>query len=226
MKVKGIISQLNVTGKITQSKIKGSITESGVSHEDEFITEWNLPAGSFTYPLYPGATYNFIINWGDGTDESTITSSGDPDNTHIYAEAGTYQISIRGSFSRQYINRSAISGYLTKIINWGDVGFTSMAYFACGCSNLTIIPNNAITGADAVESADSMFAECDLSNIPETIFDEMPLIEDFTNCFAVNISATGNAPDLWNDFPEATGDYCFNGDTNLTNYASIPADWK
>jgi hypothetical protein len=225
MEVTEKISQKNVFEIITQKNVHETITQSGVSHENEFITEWNMPAGSFTYPLYPGATYNCIINWGDGSAESTITDSGDVDSVHTYT-TGTYQISIRGTFTRQYINRSAISTYLTKVINWGEVGFTSMAYFACGCSNLTTIPDSAVTGADAVTSVESMFCECDLSSIPDSIFDEMLLISDFTNCFAMNLSVTGNAPDLWNDFPTATGDYCFNGDTTLTNYASIPNDWK
>lgn len=225
---KGVVSTLtqkNVSGTITQKGVVGSIVESGVVHTNDFVTKWNLPAGSFTYPLYPGATYDCIINWGDGSPEGTVTSSGDVDKVHTYVNAGIYTISIRGTFTRQYINRSAISGYLIEVVNWGNVGFTSMAYFACGCSNFTTIPNSAVTGATTVTSVESMFDECNLSSIPATIFDGMTSITDFTNCFAVNPAVTGNAPTLWLSFPTATGDYCFDGDTTLSNWALIPDTW-
>lgn len=49
---------------------------------------------------------------------------------------------------------------------------------------------------------------------------------DLTGCFRNNINCTGDAPTLWTRYPNATGRQCFAGNTQLSNWNSIPYEWK
>lgn len=224
--VSSSITQKGVASSIAQKGVASSIAESGVSHADEFITEWDMPAGEFSLCCYGGASYDCIVNWGDGTSESIITSSGDPDRIHTYANAGTYQIRISGTFTHHFVRYNSYCTYLTKIINWGNVGFTSFEDAFSGCVNLTIIPSGAITGADECTTCENMFEDTGLTSIPATLFDNMPSVTTYVRCFCnIGVGLLGNAPELWDLTPEPDGLACFFNDTNLTNWDNIPDTW-
>ena len=60
---------------------------------------------TITLPLREGFSYNFSIDWGDGT-TSDITSHDDPDHIHVYPKHGSYEISITGLVQAWYFNNS------------------------------------------------------------------------------------------------------------------------
>ena len=74
-----------------------------------FITTWKTDNpgisadNQITIPTFPEETYNYTVDWGDGTIES-ITASASP--THTYAEPGTYTVAITGDFPRIFFNTS------------------------------------------------------------------------------------------------------------------------
>jgi len=51
-------------------------------------------------------------------------------------------------------------------------------------------------------------------------------VTNFSKTFAANPTLTGLAPELWITHSSANGSNCFEGDTGLSNYASIPSYWK
>jgi hypothetical protein len=53
-----------------------------------------------------------------------------------------------------------------------------------------------------------------------------PKITTFYQTFSGCSKLTGTAPALWTMFPKATMGMCFKGCTKLSNYASIPDQWK
>jgi len=53
--------------------------------------------GLFKLPLIPTGTYNFKVNWGDGTPVQTITVYNQAETTHTYAPTGIYTITITGT---------------------------------------------------------------------------------------------------------------------------------
>ena len=75
-----------------------------VSAQTEFITTWKTdnPGVSadnqITIPTFTGETYNYTVDWGDGTSDSNVSG----DITHTYGVPGTYQVSISGTFPRIY----------------------------------------------------------------------------------------------------------------------------
>jgi len=141
--------------------------------EEEFVTEWNLPSGNFTFPTQNVAgTWDGEINFSDGGGWKTVTAYNDANLTNNYASGGTYQIRIRGDFLTMYLNNSAsIKTYLTKIIQWGTVGFNIMARMFYGASNLTEIPSGRITIDDAslITNCQYMFANCGITSYPDEL---------------------------------------------------------
>lgn len=87
----------------------------------------------FTLPLRAGQTYNAVIDWGDGT-TTTQTTSTSP--THTYPIAGSYQISITGTFPSIYFNNGGDRRKLLSIDNWGDVTWLKLDYAFYGCTNM------------------------------------------------------------------------------------------
>ena len=63
-------------------------------------------------------------------------------------------------------------------------------------------------------------------SIPEHLFDYNVLCTSWYQCFHNCGALTGNAPELWITYPSANGEDCFAGCVGLTNYASIPTEWK
>ena len=150
---------------------------------DPFITEWTVPSGDFTLPLTISASYNMTVDWGDGSPTSTVTIWNDADATHTYA-SGTYQISITGVCEIFFINNGSVKLYIDKIIQWGNVGFTSFLTSFYGCSNLTEVPSSAITGLNGVLDCGSMFENCSsLTSIPSSFFDNFALVTGFSRVF-------------------------------------------
>ena len=78
-------------------------TEVAISTENQtqhFITEWSFPEDDyvFTIPLVGGSelSYDFVVDWGDGSSPSEVSSFDDGDKAHTYIEPGNYKIRIRG----------------------------------------------------------------------------------------------------------------------------------
>ncbi|MBC6411249.1 MAG: DUF285 domain-containing protein [Ekhidna sp.] len=66
---------------------------------DSFITTWETTEAdeTITIPTVDGETYNYTVNWGDGSDITTHTNATPP--SHTYDEANTYTITIIAAIS-------------------------------------------------------------------------------------------------------------------------------
>ncbi len=111
-----------------------------------FITTWktdNIGTSNdnqITIPTYLGETYNYKVNWGDGSSNSGITGN----ITHTYATSGTYRVSISGDFPRIYFNNTEVNeivgdeNKLLSIDQWGEISWTSMDSAFAGCKELMV----------------------------------------------------------------------------------------
>ena len=146
-----------------------------------FVATWNTnntssgssSANQVRLPLEASGTYNFVVNWGDGT-SSTITSGTQPEITHTYATAGTYTIALDGAI-RGF--RFAGSGDRLKILNvsqWGNINFGNNGGYFNNAANLTASATDApsLTGttnlAVAFQGASSFngaIGNWDVSNV-------------------------------------------------------------
>lgn len=126
-----------------------------------FVTSWFVQAGDLdiTIPTYPGESYDYTVNWDDGT----VTSGYTGNATHSYAIEGVYQVCITGDFPRIYFNNTGDQEKIISIDQWGNQAWSSMASAFNGCSNLggqaTDVPD-----LSNVSDLTSMFRFCSQFN--------------------------------------------------------------
>jgi len=108
--------------------------------QNEFITTWKTdnPGVSednqITIPTHSGSTYDYSVDWGDGSSDSNVTG----DITHTYASSGTYTVSITGLFPRIYFTGVKDEKKIISIDQWGDNEWTDFTWAFEDCNNLVI----------------------------------------------------------------------------------------
>ena len=93
-----------------------------------FISTWNtanISTGSSTasqikLPLLNSGTYNFSVNWGDGS-FNAITSYNQAEVLHNYATAGIYTITITGICTGWSFYNSGDKFKITGVMKWGGL---------------------------------------------------------------------------------------------------------
>ena len=131
-----------------------------------FITTWKTDNpgisndNQITIHTRLNHTYDFSVDWGDGTSSSNVTS----DITHTYSEPGTYQISITGVFPA--IMFGIINGEtrdelkLLEINQWGTQPWEILGAAFDGCENLDVVATD-IPDLTNVTDIGFMFRGCD-----------------------------------------------------------------
>jgi len=120
---------------------------------------------TFTLPLGSGSgTFNFDVDWGDGSSNTGIISDADPLITHTYATAGDYQIQISGTLTYFRFDDAGDKDKVISIDSNGGVGINS--FNMRGCANLVSIPAN-LFNSDKPTNLNSCFRDCvSLTAIP------------------------------------------------------------
>ncbi len=154
--IKKVSDELIITEEesilITQNSTNATSTVT--SQTKPFITIWktdnngtsdnNQISISTDFEHY---SYNYSINWGDGTSNLNIEG----DITHTYENIGIYTIKIYGKFPTIYLGKNAYvseDGYnwviptdtkkLISVEQWGDIEWKSMKSSFRGSSNMVI----------------------------------------------------------------------------------------
>lgn len=100
---------------------------------DAFITKWRVTASDriVQIPVRQELSYNFNVDWGDGTTSENITTTNFI--LHQYAETGSYTVRITGTFPAIYLGQTG-GGFtnerreqLVEINQWGDMAWSTMA---------------------------------------------------------------------------------------------------
>jgi surface protein len=154
-----------------------------------FISTWNTnntsggssASNQIQLPLVNGGTYNFVVDWGDGT-QDTITSWNQAETLHTYATAGTYTLNISGTISEWSFGNSVVA-YNNKILSissWGSLKFGTISNNAfTNCINLNLSSVSDVPDLSSSNSLAGCFAgsgvttinrinEWDISNITNT----------------------------------------------------------
>lgn len=84
------------------------------------------PSLTMTLGLYSGGSYDFDVDWGDGSAVQTITAYNDPNITHTFSASQKYTVTLQpntptGLYGYDWRNPSGTRPAYTSIISFGDV---------------------------------------------------------------------------------------------------------
>ena len=110
-----------------------------------FVTQWRFKSNdyNFTFPIKKNLNYDFIIDWGDGTPQSEVTSFEDEDKHHVYTNSGKYTITVIGlcegfeNSSAENFSGGPHSENLIKVLNLGNMGWKDLSFAFLLNYNLT-----------------------------------------------------------------------------------------
>ncbi len=85
-----------------------------------------------TIPINSAYTYNYNVDWGDGTSDTNQTGN----ITHTYAAPGTYTIMISGTFPAIHFNDGGDRNKIIEILDWGTIQWQTMEDAFHGCENV------------------------------------------------------------------------------------------
>lgn len=133
-------------------------------------------------PMVLGGTYDYWIDWGDGTSSTQITAYNDTNATHTYVADEEYTIRLIGTLDQlEYTgNIAACLKEVTKC----NLAFSVIKNMFKGCTNLTNVVESIFSQTTMPTTAESVFEGCSkFGIIPVGLFDNMSGILSFKNTF-------------------------------------------
>ena len=142
-----------------------------------FVSVWDTTrtsTGSSTatqvkLPLISTGTYNFIVDWGDGTTDR-ITTWNQAQTTHTYAASGVYQLTITGTIQGFRFANTGDRLKLLSVFKWGTgfrLGATDSHFH--GCANLDLSEVEDVLDLSGITTFLNSFRGCtrlsDVKNI-------------------------------------------------------------
>ncbi|MHA1518963.1 MAG: BspA family leucine-rich repeat surface protein [Promethearchaeota archaeon] len=116
-----------------------------------FLSVWDtrsLCTGSsavnqISLPLIASGSYNFSVQWGDGTSDHIVTGNYSAAN-HTYSSAGIYSVNITGNLEGWQFNYLGDRLKLFNISQWGSVNLGNAGGYFKDCANLNLKATDAI----------------------------------------------------------------------------------
>jgi surface protein len=194
-------------------------------------------ANQITLPLNVSGSYNFMVYWGDNT-SSSISSALQPEITHSYASAGTYNVTMSGYIKGFQFTNGRDRRKIINISQWGGLKLTSAvgAFFGCDAltlNNITDTPNLYVANHNGLSgpTLSATFRSCSLitsiSRLDQWDTSKVDIMAQTfyqANRFNQNIGSwnTGNVTNMANLFsaPTTTITHSFNngGSDSIKNW--------
>lgn len=213
----GYINNHNEISDAATGTIFASTNAGGISIDRSFVTTWSIDTdgGSITIPTVTGQTYDYTIDWGDGSVEANQMG----DATHSYTTAGIKTVSISGIFPGILFKDSGEEEKLLTISQWGSSSWSVMENAFNGCVNLNITALDAPV-FNGVTSLAYTFKNNTVLNADLDKWD-VTGVTDMTGTFFNNSAFNGNISD-WDVSSVEKMDSLFNGatvfDQNLNSW--------
>ena len=141
--------------------------------------------------------YTLTINWGDGSDETTVSAGTDLTAaiSHEYAEAVEYSITITstaaynvpqmplfrlGYYHKDHSNGAKLKSMDTPMLNMGVTTYTNGF---SQCINLQSVCGDLYIHNTGITIASSMFNASGLTTVPENLFAPLADVENLSGLF-------------------------------------------
>ena len=172
-------------------------------------------------PLVSGFSYNFTVDWGDGSALQTIIT---PSANHVYAAAGDYTVVINGSLlALSFLDIPSSATKLISVVNLGDTGLVTLEDAFNGCSSLVSVTGgntSGVTNMDKVFLGASSFSSGDISGWDTSNVTSM--IQTFNGASLFNLPigtwVTDNVIEMVGTFQRAS---VFNQDIGSWNTSNV-----
>ena len=182
----------------------------------EFISVWSTTGSSETInlPLTSFGSYNFTVNWGDGSPNNTITTWNQAETSHTYTNPGTYTVTLDGLIDGfSFSSYPSISKKIIEIKKWGSLrlgtgSVGSVGFYFSNCSNLIL------TG---VTDVPILSATTDLSGT----FQNCTSITSINNLELWDTSNVTNMTSMFRNIPNFNQNINSWNVSNVTNMANI-----
>lgn len=149
----------------------------------DMIIDTSLGTNSVSIPMVSTGTYNYYIDWGDGTNSAQITNYADQNATHTYTTSGEYTIKLHGDLNQLKFKDTNIGKCLTEIQKC-NLSFADITEMFMNCVNLTYVPDNIFYNSLNITTAKDVFNGCSKLNvIPGDLFTNNPQITTFNGAF-------------------------------------------
>jgi hypothetical protein len=127
------------------------------------------------------------------------------------------------TFSQNPILTTVPSGLFDNV-----VGATTFASCFFACTGITSVPSTLFDLNTAVVNFSSTFRNClSLTNVLQFTYNtSVTIFNNVYNMSTTSNALTGTAPEIWNRTPTPSGTDAFNNCFGLSNYASIPVNFK
>ncbi len=172
---------------VSASLVSDYSNEANATTLVSFDTQWNTTnpgvsaSNQITLPLSASGSYNFVVEWGDGTLD-TITAFDQPEITHSYSSTGTYDVKISGVCDSWIFNNSGDKEKLLNISAWGSFRHTSGNGGFFGCSNMTITATDGLVITST--TMNGFFQNCSsITTIPGIETWDVSTVTAFNTCF-------------------------------------------
>ena len=135
----------------------------------KFISVWDTTLGNgfntIVLPLQLNGTYDFTVEWGDGTSNNVNDVLQGAQYTHTYSNSGNYTIKISGVIQGWSFGAGVSTDYqkIISITNWGvlrlvDPVNPDYGWYFDGCSNLDLSGVKDVLNLEGVTNLSSMFS--------------------------------------------------------------------
>ena len=181
----------------------------------------NLTAipGSASLDLVGGYTgLNEVISFGNFMRGTRITSI--PTDIFNFSPNAT-------TFTDTFSSITTLTTVPTGLFN-SVTSATTFASCFFGCTSLTSVPSTLFDTNTNVVNFSGTFRNCrSLTNVLQFTFNTgVTIFNNVYNMSSTTNALTGTAPELWNRIPTPAGTDAFNNCTGLSNFASIPLNFK
>lgn len=223
-----------VSGNITIAWGDGKKTEifsptikKNVTHTYENPGKYELSIiGDLTYLDMIARTINYVTEILSTFQESAATQ-------YVNVANNPYLKSVPEWLFDNFFTKYGIGGFFVGcgikevpaglFKNWQDAQSFYQTFMG---SALEKIPPDLFKNCESVWTFNQTFAFTPIEGIPPQLFDSCKNMIEFYHTFEGCTSVKTNVPELWKQFPNATGYGCFRGCINAANYDSIPEDWR
>ncbi|NBT57598.1 BspA family leucine-rich repeat surface protein, partial [bacterium] len=209
------VAAKNSVGTGSYRSVSQSVTPS-LSQAGAFVSTWSTDktsTGSSTstqiqLPLESSGTYNFTVDWGDGS-QNTITTWNDANANHTYASEGVKLLTITGTLTGFRFNNTGDRLKLLNISQFGSLNLGNNGSYFYGASNLIITASDALdlTGTTNLSFA---FAGCSsLATAPSMASWNTSNVTDMSQMFSAAYVFNQNIG-AWNTSNVTNMAYMFN----------------